>query len=272
MRAAATNVALHSLNKYMSLALDLVHSELSTTVSVRSLIGLEDAPLGEATNMIVQNHYLRRGRTMAQLPYWITFDGVRCGVLLFALPRMSSRSPKFDGHSPMQLIELARLWIDPAVQLRSVLDRAGKEHSLPIASRAIGLALRRVRQDWIGKYPHLPEPKAVVAWSDTTRHTGTIYKACNFRHVGTSGGVGHRNNRRPNGGSDQLRADYLHVKDAYFLPFDRQLSRSERESAFAHWEGRRPVRRARGSSASVSVGVDTVGAFDPVGREGSANG
>jgi hypothetical protein len=268
----ATNVAVHRLDESMSLAVELRRPELSTSPSVRSLVGLEDAPLGEATDMIVQNHYLRRGRTMAQLPYWITFDGVRCGVLLFALPRMSSRSPKFDGHSPMQLIELARMWIDPAVQLRSVFDSEGNEHSLPVASRAIALALRRVRQDWIGKYPHLPEPKAVVAWSDTTRHTGTIYKACNFRHVGTSGGVGHRNNRRPNGGSDQLRADYLHVKDAYFLPFDRELSRSERESALAHWEGRRPVRRARRSSPSVSVSVDTVGPFDSVGREGAANG
>lgn len=214
--------------------------------------------------MIVANHYLRRGRTMAQLPYWITYDGVRCGVLLFALPRLSSRSAKFESHSPMELIELARMWIDPVFQQRTVIDRAGSAHSLPIASRAIALSIQKVRQDWHGKYPHLPMLRAVVAWSDTTLHAGTVYRASNFRHVGTSGGVGHRNTRRPNGGRDQLHPDYLNVKDAYLYSFSRVLTERQRMDAIVAWEGRRPPRRVRSRKFPMSAGLDTVAPPEPV--------
>jgi hypothetical protein len=207
---------------------------------------IERASLREATEVIVKNHYLRRGRTMAQMPYWITLDGARCGVVLYALPRLSSRTPKFDNHSPMQLLELARMWIAPEFQAHQVMDSQGYPHSFPVATRAIAMTIKRVRQDWYGKYPHLPEPRAIVAWSDTTRHSGTIYRASNFRHVGQSGGVGHRSNRRPNGGSDQLRDDYLHVKDAYMHSFRRALSASQREAALSAWADARPRRRTRG--------------------------
>lgn len=217
--------------------------------------------------MIVEHHYLRRGRTMAQLPYWITYDGVRCGVLLYALPRLSSKSAKFGSHGPMELIELARMWIDPVVQQRNVVDRAGSIHSLPIASRAIALSIQRVRQDWHGKYPHLPALRAVVAWSDTTLHAGTVYRASNFRHVGTSGGVAHRNTRRPNGGRDQLHADYLNVKDAYLYSFPRAITERQRKEAIAAWEGRRPTRRVRSRESPMSVGPGTFSPLEPASRD-----
>ena len=73
--------------------------------SLKNRIGLEIANLQEATKVIVENHYLHRGRTMGQIAYWVTLDGQRCGVLLFALPRLSV---KFRGHGPMNLVELAR--------------------------------------------------------------------------------------------------------------------------------------------------------------------
>lgn len=174
------------------------------------------ANLKEATQIIVKYHYLHRGRTMAQLPYWVTLDGCRVGVILFALPRLSV---PFFGISPMALLELARLWLLPQVQNQHVLDSKGRKHSLSVASCAVAKALRRCREDWREKYPHLPPIQAVVSWADTQHHDGVIYRAANFTEVGTSGGSLHGNAKRRNGGRDQLHQDYLHKKRAFMFRF-----------------------------------------------------
>jgi hypothetical protein len=180
-------------------------------------VSLEIAVLREATDVIVANHYLHRGRRMAQLPYWVLHAGERVGVMLFALPRLSV---SFHGHHPMALIELARLWLDPQVQDRFVVDRRGRRHSLSIASRAIGHAMRRVRTDWATKYPHLPSIEACVAWADLTRHEGTVYKAANFTFVGTSGGRQPGRWNRPGGGEHKRHDDYLARKACFMYSWD----------------------------------------------------
>ena len=198
---------------------------------------LNVADLKEATALIVEKHYLHRGRTMAQMPYWITLDGQRVGVLLFALPRLSV---PYQGHGPMNLIELARMWIDPEAQGQRVTDSTGREHTLAIATCAIGIALRQIRQDWHGKYPHLPSIEACVSWADDEHHEGTIYRAANFEEVGKSGGSMHGNATRPNGGRDQLNQDYAHVKTAFIHHYKRSLSEAQKADARAAWDELRP--------------------------------
>ena len=210
---------------------------MTAPTKLRKRVALQVANLKEATEVIVQNHYLHRGRTMAQMPYWINFDGDRKGVLLFSLPRMSV---KYQGHGPMNLIELARMWIDPDVQGKRVTDSNGREHSLAIATCAIGAALRQVRQDWHGKYPHLPMIEACVSWADNEHHEGTIYRAANFEEVGKSGGSLHGNARRSNGGRDQLNPDYRHIKTAFIFRFPRALSAAQKRVAWDAWAGARP--------------------------------
>lgn len=190
-----------------------------------SRLQIENANLAEATKVIVENHYLQRGRTMAQMPYWINFDSKRVGVLLFALPRMSAKTEKYGYRSPMELIELARLWIHPEIQNTYVLDSKGKRHSLPIASMAISKSLKVIRQDWNSKYPKLPKVTACVAWSDDSLHEGTIYRASNFNFVGKSGGTMHSSSKRKNGGRDQLNLDYLHKKSAFLFEFNNSESK-----------------------------------------------
>ena len=190
------------------------------TAKLRERLTLEVANLKEATAVIVEKHYLHRGRTMAQMPYWITLDGKRIGVLLFALPRLSVT---YQGHRPMNLVELARMWIDPDAQGQRVKDSNGREHSLALATCAIGMALRRIRQDWHGKYPHLPDIEACVSWADDEHHEGTVYRAANFEEVGKSGGALHGNSRRSNGGRDQLNPDYRHIKTAFIHRYQRPL-------------------------------------------------
>lgn len=190
-------------------------------IKTRDRIQLHIANLKEATQVIVENHYLHRGRTMAQLPYWILVDGERKGVMLFAYPRMSVQ---FQGYGPMNLLELARMWVDPAVQGTEVVDHHGNPHSFSVASCAVGKAMRRVRQDWYQKYPHLPSVLAIVSWADMEHHEGTIYRAANFRQVGRSGGTFHGTAHRRNGGRDQRNEDYLHEKRAFLYEYPRPLT------------------------------------------------
>jgi hypothetical protein len=199
----------------------------AVVVPVASRLTLEPAILSEATEFIINNHYLKRGRTMAQLPYWINFDSQRAGVMLFALPRMSVRSAKFGNRSPMEIIELARLWIEPSLQQNQVVDSNGGEHTLPIATMAIAKALKTLRHDWNAKYPNLPPISACVAWSDDTLHQGTIYRAANFSFVGKSGGTMHSARIRNNGGTNKLNPDYLHQKSAFLFEFRKPVQSTQ---------------------------------------------
>lgn len=207
--------------------------------SLRSRISLEVADLKEATKVIVENHYLHRGRTMGQIAYWVTLDGHRCGVLLFALPRLSVN---FRGHGPMNLIELARMWLHPRVQGLTVTDSEGQEHSFSVGTAAVGMALRQIRQDWHGKYPHLPLISACVSWADDVHHEGTIYRASNFKEVGKSGGSLHGTSKRKTGGRDQANADYVHPKSAFMFDYPKSLSEKQLLLAELRWEGIRPIR------------------------------
>lgn len=231
------------LNSQLALVEPDAEVQLPRATKLRERVQLEWANLREATAVIVENHYLHRGRTMAQLPYWITLDGRRVGVLLFAYPRMSVA---YQGYHPMTLVELARMWVVPDVQGLRVRDSRGAEHAFAVATCAVGKALRRVRQDWHGKYPHLPDALAVVSWADQVHHEGTIYRAANFREVGVSGGALHGSAHRVNGGRDQLHPDYLHLKSAFIYEYAKPLRDAEKRRAEAAWAGIRPNYKSRG--------------------------
>lgn len=188
----------------------------ASAVSLRDRVQLVIAPLKDATDLIIRNHYLHRGRTMAQLAYWIVMDGRNIGVLLYAYPRLSVR---FQGYAPMNLLELARLWIDPVVQGATVVDSNGEQHASAIATCAVGHSLRRIRADWQSKYPHLPNVLAVVSWADLEHHEGTLYRAANFREVANSGGRSHGGTQRINGGRYYNHADYSHMKATFLYDF-----------------------------------------------------
>ncbi len=203
-------------------------------------VSLEVANLREATRVIVYYHYLHRGRTMAQLPYWVLLDGVRVGVLLFSYPRLSV--PLF-GVKPLNMLEIGRMWLSPDVQGLKVKDSNGKKHAFSVASCAMGKSLRQVREDWAEKYPQLPIVEAVVSWADRVHHEGTIYKAANFEDKGESGGTMHGSAHRPNGGHDQLRPDYVHPKTMYWFKFTYPTRRAQLQGVPAPWgtkNGRRP--------------------------------
>ena len=188
----------------------------ATKEKLSKRLTLEIADLKSSSKIIKQHHYLHRGRSMSQLSYWICIDGERVGVLLYSMPRISSA---VDGIEPMKLLELARLWINPTVQNLTYEDRNGKSHSLPVASCAMGKSIKRVRNDWKMKYPNLPEIDAIISWSDDVRHEGTIYKSCNFKMMGKSGGNSHGNGIRRDNGKYYAHKDYRHIKTRFLYKF-----------------------------------------------------
>ncbi len=178
---------------------------------------LKIADLKESNLIIIKHHYLHRSRTMSQLSYWICIDDVQVGVLTYSLPRISN---PVDGIEPMNLLELARLWIHPSVQNQTYKDKNGRTHSLSVASCAMGKSLKRVKEDWYMKYPNLPKIDAVISWSDDKRHKGTIYKSSNFIETGKSGGNSHGNGKRRDSGNYIPHKDFRNVKTRFLYKFD----------------------------------------------------
>jgi len=177
---------------------------------------LKIADLKESNLIIIKHHYLHRSRTMSQLSYWICIDEIQVGVISYSLPRISNQ---VDGIEPMNLLELARLWIHPSVQNLNYEDRNGKSHSLSIASCAMGKSIKRVKTDWYMKYPNLPKIDAIISWSDDKRHKGTIYKSSNFKVTGKSGGNSHGNGKRKDSGNYLPHKDFKNVKTRFLYKF-----------------------------------------------------
>jgi Domain of unknown function (DUF4338)/Transposase DNA-binding/Transposase Tn5 dimerisation domain len=69
-------------------------------------------------------------------------------------------------------------------------------HVQHLASHVLGLALRRLRSDWRGRYGY--EPSVVETFIEAGRFAGTCYRAANFAEVGQTQGRGRqdRHNQR----------------------------------------------------------------------------
>lgn len=199
----------------------------------RSKLVLVQAATGDVNAYVTQRHYLGRGRTMAQIGYWLLLDpptpilpggsaqrapkgqpwtiqGVPiAGAVLYAYPRVSKR---LYGYHPMEIIELARLYLEPGPDGRNPPG---------LASRALRATASAVEGDWQEAYPNLPAPRGIVSWADTTRHTGAIYRASGFVELGQTRG-GKTETRK--GGP--AHADLDAPKLAYVLPLRPPLPQS----------------------------------------------
>lgn len=130
---------------------------------------------------------------MAQLPYRIALNGHRIGALLDSYP---SLCVPLHGIGSMNLLEVARIWIYPSIQRHHIAGSDGSAHAASIASCSLVNSLRIYQRDWRTKHLHLPSVAAAVSWADETRYEGVIYRAENFRAIGTSGGSLYGNSRR----------------------------------------------------------------------------
>jgi hypothetical protein len=83
-----------------------------------------------------------------------------------------------------------------------------------LASHALGLALRRLRSDWRGRYGY--EPSLVETFIEAGRFAGTCYRAANFVEVGQTQGRGRQDRHNQRG---------VPVKRVLVYSWDRQARR-----------------------------------------------
>ena len=97
--------------------------------------------------------------------------GPLLGTVIFTglpVPEIAKGAFGLERNEQEGLFELSRLCIHPEIQ--------GTEHN--ITSWFVSRAIRQLRKD--------TEVKAIISYADSDFHSGTIYRACNFKYCGLS--------------------------------------------------------------------------------------
>jgi len=97
--------------------------------------------------------------------------GPLLGSVIFTglpVPEIAKGAFGLERNEQQGLFELSRLCIHPEIQ--------GTEHN--ITSWFVSRAIRQLRKD--------TEVKAIISYADSDFHSGTIYRACNFKYCGLS--------------------------------------------------------------------------------------
>lgn len=149
--------------------------------------------------VIVEDHYLQRWPDARSLPFAYRLiptleglghcaeDGRPFGVVVFKKPQHQQQRGLF-GYSGLptswQVLDLARVWVHPTLQ-----RKREDGHAACTFSQMVGLAIRRVQQDWLihhpPRYPELPyHIEVIVSYCDLQHHDGTAYRASGFRWIG----------------------------------------------------------------------------------------
>lgn len=166
-----------------------------TALPLRQRVQVELITVAQARFALETFHYLHRARTGRQLNYAVLIDGVVDGVITYAHPMVIG---SIAGIPTENVVEFARLYLHSNIP-----------HT---ATCAIGKTLRRIRQDWIARFPDAAEIAMIVSWSDTEYHKGTIYRAANFKYL-------HRSKPTQKGKGAWpravIRTDFEHIKDCW---------------------------------------------------------
>ena len=131
-------------------------------------------------------HYLASARLAGQtLRYVAELDGQWVALLTFSAAALHLKGrEQWLGWSPRQRARRLGLVVNNSRFL--VLPERQRYPNL--ASRVLGLALRRLSDDWQTRWGH---PVLVVeSFVDESQYRGTCYKACGFEAVGLTEGYG----------------------------------------------------------------------------------
>ena len=93
------------------------------------------------------------------------------GVCIFTglpVPEIAKGAFGLERHEQHGLFDLSRLCIHPDTQ----------QGEYNITSWFVSKAIKRLRKD--------TEVKAIISYADSDHHSGTIYRACNFKYCGLS--------------------------------------------------------------------------------------
>lgn len=158
-------------------------SDVLARVTVRLL---REDELGLFNHYLEQEHYLESSRLAGQwLRYVAELDGQWVALLTFSAAALHLKArERWIGWSPRQRVRRLGL----AVNNSRFLILAERQRYPNLASRVLGLTLRRLSDDWQEQWGH---PVLVVeSFVDETRYRGTCYRACGFAAVGMTEGFG----------------------------------------------------------------------------------
>jgi len=136
--------------------------------------------------LLEDRHYLASARLAGQtLRYVAELDGQWVALLTFSAAALHLKArEKWLGWTPRQ--RARRLGF--VVNNSRFLVLPERQRYPNLASRVLGLCLRRLSEDWQAQWGH---PVVVVeSFVDETRYRGTCYRACGFEAVGLTEGFG----------------------------------------------------------------------------------
>jgi hypothetical protein len=161
------------------------HFEDERSILARVTVRLITEPeVGRFNYHMERDHYLESSRYAGQaLRYVAELDGQWVALLTFSAPALQIKArEQWIGWSPRQRAQRLGLVINNS-RFLVLLERQRYPN---LASRVLGLVLRRLSADWQEHWGH---PVLVVeSFVDESQYRGTCYKACGFEAVGATRG------------------------------------------------------------------------------------
>ena len=147
---------------------------------------LADAEVGQFNFHLANEHYLESSRFAGQsLRYVAEVEGQWVALLTFSAPALQLKArERWIGWSPRQRARRLGLVVNNS----RFLMLSERRRYPNLASRVLGLVLRRLSADWQEQWGH---PVLVVeSFVDESQYRGTCYRACGFAAVGPTAGFG----------------------------------------------------------------------------------
>lgn len=145
---------------------------------------IEDCERPRFDSLMEQKHYLCSAKIVGRaLRYVAELDGEWVALACFSAASLHLKArEKWIGWSPRQRARRLNFVVNNSRYL--VLPERSRLPNL--ASRALGLMLRRLPRDWKERWGH--PVLAVESFVDETRHRGVCYRACGFEAAGPTAG------------------------------------------------------------------------------------
>jgi hypothetical protein len=147
---------------------------------------VQDAERPEFDRCLEAEHYLASSALVGEtLRYVAELDGQWVALLTFSAPALHLKArERWIGWTPRQRARRLGLVVNNS----RFLVRPERHRFPNLASRVLGLCLRRLSADWQERWGH---PVLVVeSFVDESQYRGTCYKACGFEAVGATAGFG----------------------------------------------------------------------------------
>jgi hypothetical protein len=145
---------------------------------------VEDAERARFDGLLEEKHYLSSARMVGRsLRYVAELDGEWVALACFSAASLHLKArEQWIGWTPRQRARR----LDFVVNNSRYLVLLERERLPNLASRALGLCLRRLSRDWEARWGH--PVVAVESFVDETRYRGVCYRACGFEDVGPTAG------------------------------------------------------------------------------------